>query len=207
MLQGYLARFSSLGCAIIQSVACLSPERPGFDPSTARVRLMVDKTTSEQVFLTVLRFSFVTIILPMLDTYINLPVARTRKTNGQVWEPAKKQCSCGNWGAFNRKCFRCLGLERVKVREKLIRWQHPDIKLTCILAIEPDHTQWRTEGGLGCSNPPPPPKFRRPSKIMPNSTRLWKLLKIVEFRTPTPQYVRKKGSKILKLPRFAIFLH
>ena len=65
--------------------------------------------------------------------------------------------------------------------------------------------QWRTEGGLGCSNPPP--KFRRPSKIVPNSTWLWKLLKIAEFRTPTPQDVRKKGSKILKLPRFAIVLH
>jgi len=37
--------------------------------------------------------------------------------------------------------------------------------------------QWRTEGGLGCSNPPPL-KFWRPSKIVPNSTRLWKLLKI-----------------------------
>ena len=46
----------------------------------------------------------------------------------------------------------------------------------------------------------PPPKFRRPSKIVPNSTRLWKLLKITKFRTPTPQDVRKKGSKILKLP-------
>ena len=59
--------------------------------------------------------------------------------------------------------------------------------------------QWRTEGGLGCSNPPPP-KFRRPSKIVPNSTRLWKLLNIAEFRMPTPQHVRKKGSNILKLP-------
>jgi len=35
---------------------------------------------------------------------------------------------------------------------------------------------------------------------MSNSTRLWKLLKTAEFRTPTPQDVRKKGSKILKLP-------
>ena len=35
---------------------------------------------------------------------------------------------------------------------------------------------------------------------MPKSTRLWKLLKIAEFRTPTPQDVRKKSSKILKLP-------
>jgi len=62
--------------------------------------------------------------------------------------------------------------------------------------------QWCTEGGgggLGCSNPPPP-KFLRPSKIVPNSPRLWKLLKIAEFKTPTPQDVRKKGSKILKLP-------
>jgi len=47
---------------------------------------------------------------------------------------------------------------------------------------------------------PPPPKFRSPSKIVPNSTWLWKLLKIAEFRKPSPQDVRKKGSKILKLP-------
>ena len=53
----------------------------------------------------------------------------------------------------------------------------------------------------------PPPKFRRPSKIVPNSTRLCKLLKFAEFRKPTPQDVRKKGSKILKLPRFVIVLH
>ena len=39
---------------------------------------------------------------------------------------------------------------------------------------------------------PPPPKFRRPSKIVPNSTRLRKLLKIAEFMTPTSQGVRKK---------------
>ena len=67
-------------------------------------------------------------------------------------------------------------------------------------------SQWRTEGG-GLGVQTPPPKFRRPSKIVPNSTQLWKLLKVAEFRTPTPQYVRKKGSKILKLPRFAILLH
>jgi hypothetical protein len=54
--------------------------------------------------------------------------------------------------------------------------------------------------GVGVNTPPPPPKFRRPSKIVSNNTRLWKLFKIAEFRTPTPQDVRKKGSKILKLP-------
>jgi len=52
--------------------------------------------------------------------------------------------------------------------------------------------------GLGEGVQPPPLKFRSPSKIVPNSTRLWKLLKITEFRTPTPKDVRKKGSKILK---------
>jgi len=52
-------------------------------------------------------------------------------------------------------------------------------------------------GGFGGSTPPP--KFRRPSKIVPNSTRLWKMFKIAEFRAPTLQDVRKKGSKILKL--------
>jgi len=55
-------------------------------------------------------------------------------------------------------------------------------------------------GGVGGFKHPPPTKFRRPSKIVPNSTRLWKLLKIAECRRPTPQDVRKKGSKILKLP-------
>jgi len=65
--------------------------------------------------------------------------------------------------------------------------------------------QWRTERGFGVFNPPP--KFRRPSKIVPKSPRLWKLLKIAEFRMPTPQDLRKKGSKILKLTRFAIVLH
>ena len=52
-----------------------------------------------------------------------------------------------------------------------------------------------------------PPKFWRPSKIVPNSTRLWKLLKSAEFRTPTHQDVRKKGSNIPKLSRFTIVLH
>jgi len=54
--------------------------------------------------------------------------------------------------------------------------------------------QWR----FGGVQPPPRQKFRRPSKIVPDSTLLRKLLKIDEFRTPTTQDVRKKGSKILK---------
>ena len=62
-------------------------------------------------------------------------------------------------------------------------------------------------GGGGSNTSPPTPKFRRPFRIVPTSTLLWKLLKIAEFRMLTPQDVRKKGSKIKKLPRFAIVLH
>ena len=55
------------------------------------------------------------------------------------------------------------------------------------------HLQQRcTEGRGGVCGVQIPSKFRRPSKIVPNSTRLWKLLKIAEFKTPTPQGVRKK---------------
>ena len=78
----------------------------------------------------------------------------------------------------------------------VVQQQHTQTAFLCWLC---NNGQWRTEGGLGCSNPPPP-KFRRSSKIVPNSTRLWKLLKNPKFGTPTPQDVRKKGSKILKLP-------
>jgi len=63
----------------------------------------------------------------------------------------------------------------------------------CSWAAIPTSGVPRGGGGLGVQ--PPPPKFRRPFKIVPNKTRLWKLLKIAEFRTPTPQDVRKKAVK------------
>jgi len=71
--------------------------------------------------------------------------------------------------------------------------------LGCLIPGTPLSVAYR-EGGVGGSKPPSSSKFRRPSKIVPNSTRLGKLSKIAEFRTPTPQDVQKKGSKILKLP-------
>jgi len=61
-------------------------------------------------------------------------------------------------------------------------------------------SQWFTEWGVVWGIQTPLSKFRRSSKIVPNSTRLWKLLKIAEFRILTPQDIRKKGCKILKLP-------
>jgi len=47
---------------------------------------------------------------------------------------------------------------------------------------------------------PTPPEIRKALQNCAKLTRLWKLLKIDEFRMPTPQDVWKKGSKMLKLP-------
>ena len=63
------------------------------------------------------------------------------------------------------------------------------------------------KGGLGCSTPAPPRNSEGPPKLCQTQPDLRKLLKFAEFRTPTPQDVRKKGSKIQQLPRFAIVLH
>jgi len=54
-------------------------------------------------------------------------------------------------------------------------------------------------GSLGCSTSPPPRNFQGPPKSCQTQSDCEKL-KIAEFRTPTPQDVRQKGSKILKLP-------
>jgi len=59
--------------------------------------------------------------------------------------------------------------------------------------------QWCTEGeGLGGPNLPHeiPKALQNHAKLNP----FMKILKTAEFWTPTPQDVRKKGSKILKLP-------
>ena len=66
--------------------------------------------------------------------------------------------------------------------------------------------QWRTVGGWGVQNPPPP----EIPKALQNRAKLTPIVKTVKncwFSTPTPQDVQEKGSKILKLPRFAIVLH
>ena len=68
--------------------------------------------------------------------------------------------------------------------------------------------QWRTEGGFGVFKPPPT-EIRKAlqknrAKLNPNVKTV---KQIAEFRTPMHQDVPKKGSKILKLPRFAIVLH
>jgi len=55
--------------------------------------------------------------------------------------------------------------------------------------------------GVGRFKPPSPPRNSEgPPKSCQTEPDWENCLKIAEFRTPTPQDVRKKGSKILKLP-------
>jgi len=68
--------------------------------------------------------------------------------------------------------------------------------ISCVLRGQ---VQWHTEGGDwgGLSPPPEIPKVHQNrAKLNP----IVKTVKTAEFRTPTPQDVRKTGSKILKLP-------
>jgi len=89
------------------------------------------------------------------------------------------------------------------VRHLSLSWATP------IQSIYPHPTSWRsililsTHLHLGLPSGLLPSGFPTKTLQTPlssDSTRLLKLLKIAEFRTPTPQGVRKKGSKILKLP-------
>ena len=85
-----------------QLVAGISLRIPGFDPGAIHVKFMVDWALG-QVFLRVMRFSFVSIILPMLHTHLHLQAARTRRTNERSLGTLKKECSFGFRGAMNRK--------------------------------------------------------------------------------------------------------
>jgi hypothetical protein len=77
---------------------------------------------------------------------------------------------------------------------------------SCTQRTDHSSLQWRTEGGFGVFKLPPPRNSEVPKKLCQTQPDLWKMLKIVEFRKSTTQDVRKKGSKILELPRFAVVL-
>ena len=96
-------------------------------------------------------------------------------------------------------CFETCELKYTKVQSRLLFYM-PGKLFSYVKG-----RQWRTEGGWGFN---PPPKI---PKALQNRAKLNPIVKtvkkITEFRTPTPQDVRKKRSKILKLPRFTIVLH
>ena len=62
-------------------------------------------------------------------------------------------------------------------------------------------------GGNVCGVQSPTPKIVEAHQNRATTQRDCENLKIVEFRKPAHKHVRKKGSKIIKLSRFAIVLH
>ena len=69
------------------------------------------------------------------------------------------------------------------------------------VSVRSETKQGRTErGGWGLQPPEIPKALQNHAKLNP----IVKLLKSAEFRAPLPQDVQKKGSKILKQPRFYI---
>ena len=114
----------------------------------------------------------------------------TRKDVGSIMAHVKVQhiltFAWKNWSKLQSTSFRIAGLQAQTEAWKLHKWS----------IVHCDAVAYQGWGG----GVKPLLKLRRPSKIVPNSTRLWKLLKIDEFRMPTHQDVWKKGSKILKLP-------
>ena len=79
--------------------------------------------------------------------------------------------------------------QRALCNQRTVNDYHVLSVMPCLFShhshIYPCCSQWRT-GGVVWGAQSLPPKFRTPSKIVSNSTRLWKLLKVAEFRTPTP---------------------
>ena len=78
-----------------------------------------------------------------------------------------------------------------------IHWTGRERKQLCSNSVAS-----RGEWGFNPSPPEIPKVLQNCAKLKP----IVKTVKNAEFRTPEPQNVRKKGSKILKLPRFAIVL-
>jgi hypothetical protein len=74
-------------------VAGLSPWRPGFDPRSVHVVIVVDKVALAQV----------SIIPPIFRALIHPHVALSRRETGEVWESSKNRCSFRNGGALDVK--------------------------------------------------------------------------------------------------------
>jgi len=79
------------------SVASLSARRPQFYPRIVHVRSMVDKVALGQVFLPVIRFSFLSFISPMIHTHLHLHGCFYQKDKrAKPRNLPIKQCSFGN---------------------------------------------------------------------------------------------------------------
>jgi len=127
-----------------------------------------------------------------------------------------------NGPAFSFLCEKSQSLSAEKIKagvftEPQIRQLFRDPQFDLALSVD-EKAVWNTFRNVatgfqvnavayrgGGVNPPP-----RNSEGSPKSCQTQpdcENLKIAEFRTPKPQNFRKKGNKILKLPKFTIDLH
>jgi hypothetical protein len=93
----------TIPCELVGDFAGLSPRSPGRDPWSVRVRFVVDEVAPRQGFSPSPSVFPVSIIQPMLHTFLHLRVALTRRTNGAMLETFQRQCFFGSRGAFGRK--------------------------------------------------------------------------------------------------------
>ena len=110
-----------------------------------------------------------------------------------------------HFSAFSHK--RHDKLQKNLLNTKSVFWFSLQVLSETFLFLRRTETSGVPRGGVCGVQTPPPRNSEGPPKSYQTQPDLWKLLKIAEFRTPTPQDVQKKGSKILKPPRFAIVLH
>jgi len=96
-----------------QSVAGLSPLRPGFNPRSVHVRFVLEEVTLEEVILLGISFFPVSIIPPMFRLLLYLHVTRNRTTNGTDLELSKQAITFGNTVAVYGKV---LSLSFIKER-------------------------------------------------------------------------------------------
>jgi hypothetical protein len=88
-------------------VAGLSPRRRGFDPSSFRVRFVVEKMTLGWVLSKKPQFSPVSVIPPMLHIHHHLHVPLTRRTNGRSLRTFQKEMLFRKSGSkrWRNTCF------------------------------------------------------------------------------------------------------
>jgi len=93
-----ISGYTDVSPSLRQSVAGLSPRKPGFDSSPDYAKFVMNKTSLRQVYLRVLRLTPVTTIPPVqhkhlhLNTILIITTSLAKRVNHQA-----KQFSSGYW--------------------------------------------------------------------------------------------------------------
>ena len=175
------------------------------------------------------RISPVNIILPMLHTHLHLHAELSRRTNAGSLEAFNSNAFTGIRGHWVENNFQFLTFQKVyqvwvaddysasqEVTNLYLLAVCKGPLCSAVRGIISGKSWYRLTassgvpmgGGVWGVQTRPPRNSEGPPKNRAKLNPIVKNVKqIAEFRTPTPQDVLKKCSKILKLPRFTIVLH